>query len=225
MSCNCSANGVDKPFSHPKWRANLTIACGEVLMTLIAKLLVGRVKVKVLENVSDYDMGFGKSMGCESIILAIQAAYMTEMQRGGEFVLLQTDLENAFGACFRETLMEVAASVAPETIPFLRFRYDNLKLVFKSDKGRIIIDPICGCADINKKFVGIEVGVEISMWGEDIKYKDVVFLKLIIKTQVSINMQGGNSSGYCFSTFLVFTFHTTSSSWLQANRRLEEKTQ
>jgi hypothetical protein len=62
------------------------------------------------------------------------------------FVLLQTDFANAYGACFRETLFEVAGEVCPGLLPFLKFRYAHMRITFEDRNGTVTIDPICGVA-------------------------------------------------------------------------------
>ena len=133
------------PTARPEQKGVRPIACGETLTQLMTKL-VGALSNKVLAKLNNFDLGFGKASGCESIILGIQTAYLGSVKQEKPFYLLQTDFKNAFESVFRETLFDVAAEVCPEIIPFLGFRYGKARIVFEDKEGKIAIDPRAGCA-------------------------------------------------------------------------------
>ena len=107
------------PTDNPGRTGIRPIACCETITTLIAKLLIPGIRDDVIQALDQFDMGFGKQSGCEAIIHSIQALFLEHRKTNKEFVLLQTDLKNAFGACLQSSLIEVARRIRPSIVPFL----------------------------------------------------------------------------------------------------------
>ena len=99
------------------------IAIGNVFRRLVAKLACSSVRSDLGVHLRPYQLGFGSSRGCESVIHSVRS--FLHLNSGSDKVLLKLDFRNAFNCIERDTLLAAVKEQLPSLYPFLWQAYKN----------------------------------------------------------------------------------------------------
>jgi hypothetical protein len=120
------------------------IGINEVFVNILAKIVLGKLKGKIIQSLHPHDFGYGRQGGTENVIQAVNALFRKRIDSGENFILLQLDFENAFNGVFRKAIFDRIRQVCPELLPFARYRYRDLKVFFLDALDEFKIDSKAG---------------------------------------------------------------------------------
>jgi hypothetical protein len=116
------------------------IAINECVMNLASRLMLKQCGPKISSALTPFDLGFGVSGGCPAVVHALNALWAASEVSNSSLCIVQVDFQNAFNSIFRSKVLETVSKHCPEALEFLKWRYQDLKVVFKSDGELFSID-------------------------------------------------------------------------------------
>ena len=111
-----------------------TIVVNEAILNVVARIALKKLRGSILDALHEDDYGFSRAGGTENISQTLNALLHFHQQRNMPFVLLQLDFENAFNSTFRQAIFDSIWRKCPGFLPFARFRYGYLKILFRDSR-------------------------------------------------------------------------------------------
>lgn len=110
------------------------IAVNESMTNLISRIALDKCTDKIMAVLDPLDLGFNRAGGTEAAVHSIRGMYHMARRDKKKFVVVQTDFTNAFNSVSREAVFNAVSATCPELIPFLRFRYRGMNVIFGNER-------------------------------------------------------------------------------------------
>ena len=116
------------------------IGVNETVLNLAARLALHQCHDAIRNSLHPLDFGFSVAGATEMMMIAWQ--FLKESDE--RFIVIKFDFVNAYNRAFRRKLFKLISKRYPELLPFLKFRYSDVKFKFATTLDQDTVDCTSG---------------------------------------------------------------------------------